>query len=224
MLGTWPCPEQIPGNSCDELAICCDTGGDRRVLVLPALFEEANKLRHFTVEVMRELQQRGVTSVLPDLAGCNESLQVLGEQTMASWQDQARAAASHFNATHILTIRGGALLDPGHLPGVRYAPIEGLNLLRGMLRTRVISDKEAGMNSDRDTLLEQGKAHGLTLAGYRLGPAMIAQLADALPPHSMATQIAHSAVGGGALWLRAEPAHEPQQAAKLATLVADETG
>lgn len=224
MLGTWPCPAADNGKNCAELAICFDNGRKKRVLVLPALFDEANKLRHFTIEVMRALERCGVDSFLPDFSGCNESTEPLQDQSLAVWQNQSRAAASYFAASHILAIRGGALLDPGHLPGLHFAPVEGIGLLRAMLRARVLSDKEAGIVSDRDTLLEHGTRAGLTLAGYRLGPEMIVQLASGVAPHSAATGLTQSAIGGGALWLRAEPAHDPAQAAKLASLVAGEHG
>ena len=123
---TWPClcpgqyREDNPADGSpaahaisDELALACDQGSAVRILVLPALFDEANKLRHFALEVMRQLSQNGFDTFLPDFAGCNESTAPLHWQTIAGWQEQARAAASHFRATHVLTLRAGALLDPG---------------------------------------------------------------------------------------------------------------
>ncbi len=124
----------------------------------------------------------------------------------------------------MLTIRGGVLLDPGHLPGLRYAPVEGIGLLRAMLRARVISDREAGIASERDTLLAQGRREGLVLSGYSLGPQMISQLADTPVPPGAATVLEQSALGGAPLWLRAEPAHDGEQAAKLAALMAQAAG
>ncbi|RIV90883.1 hypothetical protein D2V17_03695, partial [Aurantiacibacter xanthus] len=92
MLTTW----QAPGGS-EELAIRCgDHASGPRLLVLPAWFDESNKTRHFTVELMRLLAERGVASVLPDLPGCNESLADLTRQTLASWREASAAAAEHF--------------------------------------------------------------------------------------------------------------------------------
>ena len=95
------------------------------MLVLPALFDEANKLRRLTVEVMRRLDGAGVDSVLPDLPGCNESRQPLEAQTLDHWREAARAAATHCGATHVLTLRGGALTAPSELPGWAYSPVAG---------------------------------------------------------------------------------------------------
>lgn len=219
MLGTWPCPVGVSGGTIDELALIFDHDRARRVLVLPALFDEANKLRHFTAEVMREMDRRGMDCFLPDLAGCNESEAPLQAQGIVGWRKQAAAAATHFRANEILAIRGGGLLDPGTLPGVRYAAIDGASLLRGMLRARVLADREAGLASEREALLEHGRSEGLTLAGYRLGASMIGELSAATPPVSRATDLPHSVIGGAALWLRAEPAHDSAQAMKLAALV-----
>ena len=94
------------------------------MLILPALFDEANKLRHFTVEVMRRLDAAGIDSFLPDLPGCNESRAPLETQTLTGWREAAEAAAGLFLGTC------GQLDDPlgaflGRLQNYarwRYAP------------------------------------------------------------------------------------------------------
>lgn len=198
-----------------------DRGRDRRILVLPALFDEANKLRHFTVEVMRRLDAAGIDSFLPDLPGCNESLAPLEEQTLPGWQDAAQAAGEHFGATHALAIRGGALCAPAELPAWRYAPATGSAILRAMLRARVLASKEAGLAETREDLLARGKEAGLELAGYRLGPGMIRALDQAEPAGGAAlANIAQSDLGGAGVWLRAEPDHDPAQADALAAMLA----
>ncbi len=69
----------------------------------------------------------------------------------------------------------------------------------------------------------RGATAGLELAGYRLGPAMIAQLADdELPPTGKQRDIAQGDLGGAGLWLRAEPDHDPKQADALAAVIAME--
>lgn len=203
------------------MAVAFDQNRAVRVLVLPALFDEANKLRHFTVEVMRRLDARGIDSLLPDLPGCNESLAPLDGQTVDTWRDAAHAAARHFGASHVLALRGGALLAPA-LPGWRYATVSGESLLRGLLRARVLASKEAGLTETREGLLEQGKARGLELAGYPLGAGMVAGLAEAMPADL--TDIGQARLGGAGLWLRAEPDHDPSQAEALAALVAQDLG
>lgn len=219
MITAWPGPDG------DEYALAFDRGRERRVLVLPALFDEANKLRHLAVETMRRLDQAGIDTVLPDWPGCNESLAPLEEQTLQGWRDGAQTAAVHFGATHVLTVRAGALCAPPDLPAWRYAPATGSSILRAMLRARVLASKEAGIEETRESLLEQGRTTGLELAGYRLGAAMIRELETAEPSGGAAiANIAQSDIGGAGLWLRAEPDHDPAQAEALAAAItADES-
>jgi len=215
VIAGWP----APGGA--EYAVAFDRGRERRVLILPALFDEANKLRHFTVGVMRRLDAAGLDSFLPDLPGCNESLAPLEAQTLASWREAAESAAAHFGATHALAMRGGTLCAPAELPAWRYAPATGASILRAMLRARVIASKEAGIEETRESLLEQGRETGLELAGYRLGPAMVRALEAAEPSGGAAlANIAQADLGGPGLWLRAEPDHDPAQAEALAAIVA----
>jgi hypothetical protein len=217
MIVAWPGPDG------DEYALALDRHRERRVLVLPALFDEASKLRHFTVEVMRRLDAAGVDTVLPDLPGCNESLAPLEAQTLAGWRAASEAAAAHFRATHVLTIRSGALCAPAGLPEIRYAPATGASLLRALLRARVIASKEAGLDEDRDGLLALGRGEGLELAGYRLGAPMIRELETAEPAGGAAlANVAQAEIGGAGLWLRAEPDHSPEQADALAARIAGE--
>jgi len=220
VLTCWPAPTGQP-ELAPELAVSFDDRRAKRVLILPALFDEANKLRRFTVEVMRLLDAEGIDSLLPDLPGCNESPAPLDCQTISSWRSAAQAAALHFGATHVLAIRGGALLAPA-LPGWRHAAVSGESLLRGLLRARVLASKEAGLAETREGLLEQGKARGLDLAGYPLGADMVAGLAEAMPADL--TDIGQARLGGAGLWLRAEPDHDPSQAEALAALVAQDLG
>jgi hypothetical protein len=180
------------------------------------LFDESNKLRHFTIETMRVLDQGGLDCVLPDLPGCNESLASLAEQSLANWRVAALAAARHYGATHVLAIRSGALVAPP-LPGWRYAALPGETALRALLRARVLASKEAGLAETRDSLLERGLASGLDLAGYHLSAGMVSELVEAQP--APLEDIAQSVIGGPGLWLRAEPDHSPAQAQALAKVV-----
>jgi len=217
---TWPCPT-ADGTRAEEHALCRDGGRPHRLLIVPALFDEANRLRRLTVEVMRRLDRAGIDSFLPDLPGCNESPAPLDRQTIETWRAATQAAAHHFGATQVLAIRGGALLAPA-LPGWRYAAVSGESLLRGLLRARVLASKEAGLAETREGLLEQSKTKGLELAGYALGRDMVAELAEATPADL--TDIGQAQLGGAGLWLRAEPDHDPSQAEALAALVAQDLG
>lgn len=200
-----------------EFALAFDRQRAHRLLIVPALFDEANRLRRLTVEVMRRLDATGIDCFLPDLPGCNESLAELGAQTLETWRAAMRAAAQHFGATHALGIRGGALMLPA-LPGWRYAPVKGANLLRQMLRARIVVSKEAGLAETQEGLLAAGSREGLDLVGYRLGPDLLAQLQAAEP--AAAADIAQDLVGGAGLWLRAEPGEDRTQADALAAILA----
>lgn len=213
LTGLWPSPTGI-----EECMLSFDEGRQRRVLVIPALFDEGNKLRHFTVEVMRRLAAGGVDCFLPDLPGTNESLAPLGEQTLAGWRDYLQAAADHLQATHVLPIRAGAVLDPGQFPSVHYAAAKAASQVRTLARAQAMAEKEAGHPVSREGLLASGQAQGVTLAGYNLGATMVRELLEAEAPTASAS-VAQGDLGGSGLWLRAEPAHDPQQADRLAALV-----
>lgn len=212
MIASYPCP-----GGDDEFTLAFDRQREHRLLIVPALFDEANRLRRLTVEVMRRLDAAGIDCFLPDLPGCNESLQPLENQSLDSWRAAMLAAASHFKASHALGIRGGALVQPA-LPGWRYAPVKGANLLRQMLRARIVVSKEAGLTETQDSLLDIGSRESLELVGYRLRPQLLAQLQAAEP--APATDIPQDLVGGGGLWLRAEPGDDRAQADALAAILA----
>jgi hypothetical protein len=211
-----------PSGGSEELVVRLGPVDARaRLLVLPAWFDEANKTRHFTVELMRELAALGVASDLPDLPGCNESLAPLEQQSLATWRAAAASAASQLGATHVLAIRAAAAITPA-LPGWVYAPMAGKSVLRGLLRARVLTAREAGRTETSEGLLALGRSEGLTLAGYRLGAEMVADLADHAETGSSLAEIAQSALDGPGLWLRAEPDHDAVQARTLAELIAQE--
>lgn len=211
MIASYPCPGG------DEFAVAFDHGRRHRLLIVPALFEEANRLRRLTVEVIRRLDAAGIDCFLPDLPGCNESLADLGAQTLETWRAAMQTAAAHFAATHALSIRGGGLIRPA-LPGWRYAPVKGANLLRQMLRARIVVTKEAGRAETQESLLELGARDGLDLVGYRLSRGLLGDLQTALP--GGATDIDQDTLGGSGLWLRAEPGEDRAQADALAAIVA----
>ncbi len=204
------------------MLVAIDRKRTRRVLVIPALFDEANKLRRFTVEMMRRLDEMGVDSFLPDLPGQNESLAPLENQTLAGWRAVALAAAIETRASEVLTIRAGAILAPDNLPGWQYAPHSGAKQLRGMIRARTIAAREAGSAETAEALYEIGREHGLTLAGWPIGGEMFRELEASGEPDCTHHQIiAQAEVGGAGLWLRAEPGDAPDQPESLAKIVSD---
>lgn len=218
MIAGWPCPG--PSGQSEEYALAFDRGRARRLLIVPALFDEANRMRRMLVETMRLLDDAGIDSFLPDLPGCNESLQAFEAQSLHGWRMAMQQAELHFGANGVLAVRGGALVCPVALPGFLLEPTKGSSILRQLLRARTIAAREAGLHEDSAALLEQGRTEGLELAGYRFGASLIAGLQDASPQLEGQRIIAQSELGGGGLWLRAEPAAAPEQSAALAKLIA----
>ncbi len=214
----WPCPGP-DGERREEMALAFDRSRAHRLLVLPAWFDEANKLRRQTVEVMRRLDLSSVDCFLPDLPGCNESEALLREQTLEAWRAAASAAAGHFGVTHVLTIRAGALLAPEELRGWSYAPVAGAKALRAMLRARTIASREAGKTERTEELQALARTQGIELAGWHLGAGFFSQLEVAEPAKTL-TAIGQDDIGGAGLWLRAEPDEDPAQADALAALLA----
>jgi hypothetical protein len=201
-----------------EYALTFDQARSHRLLIVPALFDEANRMRRLTVEVMRRLDRAGIDCFLPDLPGCNESLQDLAAQTPERWRAAMAKAAAHFGATRVLGMRGGALLTPGDRPGWHYAPANGASLLRQLIRARILASREAGKDESQDALLAAGSMAGLELSGFRLGAEFIRQFQSLLPESGLA-EIAQDAVGGSGLWLRAEPGEDREQADALAAVL-----
>ena len=218
MISNWPCP-QDGGGFADELAIVFGEAQPHRVLIVAPLFDEANKLRHLLIEVMRRLDGAGVGAMLPDMPGTNESFAPLAAQTLAGWRNAAAVAASHFAATHVLAVRGGALIAPA-LPAWHYAPVAGSAVVRQLLRSRIVAAREAGRTEDSASLSAVAAREGIELGGYRIGAALFGELLDAVSPaQSSARTLAQSDIAGTAPWLRAEPGFDPAQADALAATI-----
>ena len=217
---SYPCP--LPGGAAaSEYALIFDQSRGHRILIAPALFDEGHKLRRFTVEVMRRLDGAGIDCFLPDLPGLNESEQDLALIEPEDWRMALEAAARQFEATHVLALRGGGLVLPDKLGGWHYAPVKGASLLKTMLRARILAARETGREESFDILMEQGLALGIELAGYSLSGEMLRQMGELTPGKQPGiTAIEHELLGGGALWLRAEPAEDSAQADALAAIVA----
>jgi hypothetical protein len=220
LYDSWSAP-LASGKHAEEIVLRFDRDRDARLLVLAPLFDEHNKTRRQLVETMRKLDAAGVDAFLPDLPGCNESLAPLAAQSLTLWREAVREALDQFRCSHVLAIRGGALLAPEHILSFFYAPVHGRPLLRAMLRARTIAAREAGREENTETLLTQGRENGLELAGWQLGGRMIGELEAAEwtigPQVRIVDQVE---LGGSPLWLRAEPGEDPEQAAALAGLVA----
>jgi alpha-beta hydrolase superfamily lysophospholipase len=204
----------------DAFCLSFGTNSARRIVIVPPLFDEMNRMRRVLVSAMRDLAERGVGSVLIDLPGCNESLAPLEAQNLYGWRDAVQACATQLAVTHIASFRGGALIDGCHpdLPHWRLAPVKGASLLKTMIRTRIAGEKEAGNNITEAELTAQATTAPIELAGNMLGPEMVEQLAVAEPaalPQLTGRQLGED-ITGSPLWLRAEPQDDPAFAANIA--------
>lgn len=217
---TWRAPLSS-GKRAEEIVLRFDQAREARLLVLPPLFDEHNKTRHQCFETMRKFDAAGIDGFLPDLPGCNESVAPLEDQSLSVWREAASEALALFRCTHVLAIRGGALLAPQDVPAFFYAPAQGRPLLRALLRARTIAAREAGREEKAEALLAQGREEGLELAGWQLGATMIRELETTQPAIGPDTRIIEQVeLGGSPLWLRAEPDSDPRQAEALARIVA----
>jgi hypothetical protein len=206
-------------NGHDEFCLCFGAGHTRQILISPPLFDEMNRVRRMLVQAMRDLDARGVGSMLIDLPGCNESLARLEEQSLVSWRAAIAASEEQLGATHIASLRGGSLVDDAPaLPHWRLAPAKGSSLLKTMIRTRIAGEKEGGKATTEAELMAAAQMAPLELGGNMLGPAMVAQLATAEPTPlaNLTERRLGEDVVGSPLWLRAEPQDDPVMSASIA--------
>ncbi|SEH12057.1 hypothetical protein SAMN05428974_0379 [Sphingopyxis sp. YR583] len=196
------------------------------VLIVPPLFEEANRTRRTLVLAMRALAADGFAAVLPDLPGQNESLVPLVEVDLDRWRNAlAEVAATIDGPVMMASVRGGALIDHKVKAAAwwRLTPVGGASLLRTLMRARVSADREAGVTSSLESLQDEAKSAPLLLAGNRLSSAMIAQLgaseAQAVEP-LRSIGLGPDGVAGTPLWLRAEPGEDAAMAQAIATDIA----
>jgi hypothetical protein len=191
----------------EEKLLRVGAGSPVTVLVLPALFEEANRMRRFTVSVMRQLAARKIATILPDLTGQGESLASLRFTRLIDWHDAV--ASTIGTSLHVAAFRGGSLL--GH--NVRYrwhfAPDTGERLMRDMVRATALSE---GVPAGE--IGERARQEPTRLAGNVIGPDFYNDLCAAVPVDGAFV----SQVKGPKLWRSAEPIDDPD----FAVAVADE--
>ncbi|GAB5481287.1 MAG: hypothetical protein Pars92KO_10440 [Parasphingorhabdus sp.] len=213
----------------DELCLQVGAIHAKTILIIPPLFDEMNRMRRMLVDMMRLLAEHGIGSILPDLPGTNESLFPQEQASLKIWR-QALATCSETLSEphHIASFRGGCLIDDFNDDAKKWrlSPAKGLTLLRTMMRTRMASDKEAGLSTDMAQLVAEAKQGQVDLAGNSIGHTLFAELEDALPAQSDSvrtvqlennTQQADVRIAGSALWLRAEPGDDMLLSGAIAT-------
>ncbi len=208
---------RYPSKGHDELCLRVGVQHAKTILLVPPLFDEMNRMRRMLVDVMRLLDARDIGTALPDLPGTNESLFPQEQVSLVLWREAlAHCLQTLPECRHVASFRGGCLIDniSDDSRQWRFAPAKGSMLLRRMMRTRIASDKEAGLSTDMAKLTAEAQQGQVNLAGNSIGSAMFSELQDAepAPPDDIRTaQLKNSAqrgdvaLPGSALWLRAEP-------------------
>ena len=208
----------------EQLLVFGPESAKTRILIVPPLFDEMNRMRSTLVEAMRNLAGAGIASALPDLPGCNESLAKLEDQNIGvgGWQEAVSEAAETWGASHVFSVRGGALIDDLHgLPMARLVPAKGKTLLTMLIRTRIAGDKESGITISAEELRKQAENGSVDLAGHNISALMWDELEKAeIAPGNDVQLLKPADVGGSALWLRAEPQHDSAMGAGLAEWLA----
>ncbi len=197
--------------------------GAPTLLILPPLFEEANRTRFFLVEIMRGLAARGIASVMPDLPGTNDSPIATVDARFADWL-AAIAALPVPLAT--ISLRGGALLDAAAATDRhwRFAPETGARLIRDMVRSTAMTSPLKA-----NELEMAARTVPSVLAGNAIHPELFVALEAAMPANAVNCRTvrleddpgdADARVTGTPLWRRAEPDHDPTLAAALVADIA----
>lgn len=198
------------------------------IILLPPLFDEANRLRRTLVLTMRGLAAAGHDSWLPDLPGQGDSLLPTEDATLTGWRDAlATLVADAKRPVVTAAWRAGALIDaaPGIAARWRMAPLAGASVVRTLARAKVAGEREAGRALSLDALLEQMRAQTTEVAGNRLSPTMVAELEAATidaagPLREVSIGRDGDALPGSPLWLRAEPGEDRAMAEAMANDIA----
>ncbi|MDB5702238.1 MAG: hypothetical protein JWL66_2437 [Sphingomonadales bacterium] len=205
-------------------------GSPLTLLVLPALFEEANRMRRFTVSLMRALATRGIATVLPDLPGTGESLTPLAGVALPDWHEAVAALAAMLRGDGgtclTVAIRGGAILDASADHGWRLAPESGERVLRDLVRATALSSGTSAAELDRLARAEPTALAGQTLSPDFYGALISAQVSIAnrrtarLKDDSGQHDVSLS---GSRLWRNAEPGDDADFVQAAASDIADWT-
>ena len=190
------------------------------IVILPPLFDEANRMRRLLVLVMRGLAEHGFAAILPDLPGTNDSIVATVDARFEDWGKAVQALAAEVNPVATIAVRGGALVD-GMVTGVphwRLSPETGARLLRDMVRATAVS--AAIKASDIET---QARAAPVRLAGNLIHPALYTAIEaasfDSVDARTVRlegdTGQADVHIPGAPPWRRAEPGDDPALVAAM---------
>jgi hypothetical protein len=181
-----------------------------KIIFVQPFFEEANRIRHILVNVMRAVASEGFCAVLPDLPGTGESLTPLSTVALADWRGALCAASMALGQPQMIaSFRTGCLIDDAAgTPNVwRCAPETGARLVRDLMRTQITNKAE---KSDGECIALAGNTLRLSLLEDLKGasPAVLTEARVA----RLATDAAEADVrlNGSPVWRRSEPGDDPE--------------
>lgn len=228
-----PAPAFVSYEFADRKELCLSLAAQssRRVMLVPPLFDEMNRMRKMLVDVMRALETLEVGSIMPDLPGTNESLVPLGLVTLTDWQKAVETCAQQHDISHVASFRGSAVTVTNLRQADHwiFSPVKGATILRTMLRTRVAADKESGQATSLAELTAQAGSGPIELAGNILGSRLFTELNAAEIPDFINQRVVRlesdnkpgdGQIPGSALWLRAEPDDDPAMSSAIARDIA----
>ena len=208
-----------------EMAVSTARKDEPELLIIPPLFDDANRMRAQLVLLMHTLRDIGISSVMPDLPGMNESLQPQAAQTLPAWRAAVSSATEHFGVSRALFVRSACVLDNGAVSALHYATHDPAKLLRAMARAQSLAEKEAGNHRSPSEILDSARASGGTIAGWQIGRTMAQELCEtAEVTNKAARPITHEEIGGRPLWLSNEGGVDERQAQVLAKVLAEWIG
>jgi len=196
-----------------------DTGP--AILFLAPLFEEANRTRHFMIEMMRGLAVRGFSCYLPDLPGTLESGTESATLIRDDWKGSIAAVTAAIGRPLLTAaLRGGCLLDGAASPVARWrlAPQDGATLARELVRIRMAAAREDGQVVTAAQLGAELGSQEFIVAGYSISAELGTEIKAAVIDSSDAVrtvrlegdiQPADARIAAQPLWRRSEPDHDP---------------
>lgn len=173
----------------------------RMVLILPPFAEEMNKSRHLLSQLMLQLKQQGISSILPDHYGTGDSEGDLDQASVELWRNDLhqliqQLATQGIRYLDVVAVRFGAiqlfdLLNTSTLPlalgkVILWQPqYDAGRFWQQFLRLKIAEAMATGEKLSQKQLEQQlDTGHTIEIAGYPVSPAFyhsLQQLQPAFP-------------------------------------------
>lgn len=196
-----------------------EVGAGTPLLLIPPLLEEMNRCRAILVGAARVLGEQGFAVTVPDLPGTGESPRRLADVRWDEWRGFVAALTAELRPAAVLSVRGGALLEPEAIPAWRLSPVDGVRITRDLIRAR----RAAGAKESAEAIDTAARAGRTEFAGYSMGANLYAGLADARVADAVARTVrlrgdaaaSDRVIDAAPPWRTAEPRRDPELSAVL---------